>query len=106
MNSEESKTVYVPVIAPLVVDYDGAVVMLAVSKRTIEKMVADGKLPVLRVGALVRFPVEGLQMWIEQESRYESAFVSETLYARKRRTGAQEGRQGGRPRSGLSLVQD
>jgi excisionase family DNA binding protein len=97
-DTDGKPAVYVPTIRPLNVDYPTAAKLLGLGKRTLEQMVADGKLPVLRQGTRVLFPVAGLELWVEENSRYESRFVSETLYERKRRKEAGERKGEGRPR--------
>ena len=40
--------------------------MLAVSPRKLWAMTASGEIPHLRIGRLVRYPVDGLESWIAE----------------------------------------
>jgi len=49
-------------MTPTAVPYAVAAARLGVSERTIRRMAADGRLPVLRYGRVVRIPVEALEV--------------------------------------------
>ena len=55
-------------VPKLALSYAEAADALALCQRTVEELVAVGKLPVVRVGRRVLLPVAGLQAWLEKEA--------------------------------------
>lgn len=45
----------------ILIDKKAAAATLSISVRSIERLIADGKLPVVRVGGLVRIPIAALR---------------------------------------------
>lgn len=48
-------------------DYIGVAKALGCSKSKVQKMVAAGELPFIKIGALTRIPDDALQQWIKDE---------------------------------------
>ncbi len=55
--------------APLLLDYGGAARLLSISPRSVRAMVADGRLPCVRIGRSVRIAVADLAAFVERQRR-------------------------------------
>ncbi len=53
---------------PLLLRMDEAAKLLSISPSMVRKLAAAGQLPVIRLGASVRIPVEQLQLWIRERA--------------------------------------
>ena len=51
--------------SPLLVDFNGAATLLSVSARTVKRLVADGALPICRIGRRVLISVEALKTHVQ-----------------------------------------
>ena len=54
---------------PLLITIDNAADILAVSSRTVRRMLERGELPSVRIGRSIRIPYESLKSWITQSTR-------------------------------------
>ncbi|MEM7342484.1 MAG: excisionase family DNA-binding protein [Actinomycetota bacterium] len=52
---------------PRLVDIDGAADYLTVSPRLVRAMVAERRIPYLKVGKFVRFDLDDLDGWLDQQ---------------------------------------
>ncbi|MEO6435373.1 MAG: helix-turn-helix domain-containing protein [Tepidisphaeraceae bacterium] len=57
----------------LLLTYDEAARLLRVCKRTVERLVARGELPVVRVGRMPRISRAALMQWLERGSGFVAA---------------------------------
>lgn len=60
----------------LLLTYDEAARLLRVCKRTVERLVGRGELPVLRVGRMPRISRAALMQWLERGSAVEAPGTS------------------------------
>ena len=55
-------------IPRLALTVEEAALALSLSPRTVQQLVADGKLPAVKVGRRVLLPVAGLERWLTENS--------------------------------------
>ena len=55
-------------VSPLLLSPREAAKVLSVCEKTLWTITQRGEIPVMRIGRLVRYPLDGLKKWIEKES--------------------------------------
>ena len=58
--------------------YKAAAEFLGISKTTLYRMVANGELPFMKIGADLRFDVDKLRNWIDQQHRVAASELRRT----------------------------
>lgn len=58
-----------PKTPALLLDPPQAAAALSISERKLWELKADGEIPHLKIGSLVRYPVDGLKAWIAAQSK-------------------------------------